>query len=109
MALPRSWCKLKHSKSEKSSDFSEIETMLTFFVEARLGAFLYSINCLVFFTICATRTQPAAPRTRKSQIIYGLTLGEKINEIFEEQLDGWYRVPEAWPTKRECDHIPALV
>jgi hypothetical protein len=26
-------------KGEKSADFSEIETMLTFFVEARLGAF----------------------------------------------------------------------
>jgi hypothetical protein len=53
-------------KGEKSFYFSEIETMLTFFVKARLGAFWYSINCLVFFMICAIRTQPAAPRTRKS-------------------------------------------
>jgi hypothetical protein len=55
-------------KGEKAFYFSEIETMLTFFVKARLGAFWYSINCLVFFTICAIRTQPAAPRTRKSQL-----------------------------------------
>jgi hypothetical protein len=53
-------------KGEKVFYFSEIETMLTFFVKARLGVFWYSINCLVFFTICAIRTQPAAPRTRKS-------------------------------------------
>jgi hypothetical protein len=55
-------------KGEKVFYFSEIETMPTFFVKARLGAFWYSINCLVFFTICAIRTQPTAPRMRKSQI-----------------------------------------
>ena len=25
------------------------------------------------------------------------------SEIFEEQLDGWYRVPSAWPVDRVCD------
>ena len=27
-------------------------------------------------------------------------LGESIRDIFEEQLDGWYRAPEVWPAKR---------
>ena len=27
-------------------------------------------------------------------------LGESITDIFEEQLDGWYRAPEVWPAKR---------
>jgi hypothetical protein len=65
-------------KGETVFYFSEIETMLTFFVKARLGAFWYSINCLGFFTICAIRTQPAAPRTRKSHLMWRLTVGESI-------------------------------
>lgn len=28
-------------------------------------------------------------------------LSQKIEEIFEEHLDGWYRVPEAWPATRD--------
>ena len=28
-------------------------------------------------------------------------LREVCTEIFEEQLDGWYRVPSAWPTERD--------
>jgi hypothetical protein len=24
-------------------------------------------------------------------------------EIFEEQLDGWYRVPSSWPVNRDFD------
>ena len=28
-------------------------------------------------------------------------LGESIRDIFEEQLDGWYRVPAVWPAKRD--------
>jgi hypothetical protein len=28
-------------------------------------------------------------------------LGESVRDIFEEQLDGWYRVPGVWPTKRD--------
>jgi hypothetical protein len=27
-------------------------------------------------------------------------LREYCSEIFEEQLDGWYRVPSAWPVNR---------
>ena len=30
-------------------------------------------------------------------------LREYCREIFEEQLDGWYRVPSAWPVDRTCD------
>jgi|SRR5450755_763584 hypothetical protein len=28
-------------------------------------------------------------------------LGNSAADIFEEHLDGWYRVPEVWPTKRD--------
>jgi hypothetical protein len=28
-------------------------------------------------------------------------LGESVSEIIEEQLEGWYRVPEVWPAKRD--------
>jgi hypothetical protein len=28
-------------------------------------------------------------------------LGEISSDIFEEQLNGWYRVPSAWPTERD--------
>ena len=28
-------------------------------------------------------------------------LGESAGTIFEEHLDGWYRVPAVWPTKRD--------
>jgi hypothetical protein len=28
-------------------------------------------------------------------------LGETIRDIFEQQLDGWYRVPEVWPATRD--------
>ena len=28
-------------------------------------------------------------------------LREVCTEIFEEQLDGWYRVPSAWPAERD--------
>ena len=28
-------------------------------------------------------------------------LGESIRDIFEEQLDGWYRAPQVWPAKRD--------
>ena len=37
-------------------------------------------------------------RNRQEAIGY---LSEVCTEIFEEQLDGWYRVPSSWP--RECD------
>src|ERR1035438_8441884 len=57
------------SKSRKSPGFSEIDTLLTFLRKLVLGASRNSINCLVFFGICATRTQPAAPNPRKSHII----------------------------------------
>ena len=30
-------------------------------------------------------------------------LREVSNWIFEEQLDGWYRVPSVWPSKRDLD------
>jgi hypothetical protein len=30
-------------------------------------------------------------------------LREYCSEIFEEQLDGWYRVPAAWPVDRTFD------
>jgi hypothetical protein len=30
-------------------------------------------------------------------------LGEVCTEIFEEQLDGWYRVPSAWPAERDLN------
>ena len=30
-------------------------------------------------------------------------LGEVCGQIFEEQLDGWYRVPATWPNRRELD------
>jgi hypothetical protein len=29
-------------------------------------------------------------------------LGESVRDIFEEQLDGWYRVPAVWPAKRDA-------
>jgi hypothetical protein len=28
-------------------------------------------------------------------------LGETVRDIFEEHLDGWYRVPAVWPKKRD--------
>jgi hypothetical protein len=28
-------------------------------------------------------------------------IAEKVMQIFEEHLDGWYRVPEAWPAVRD--------
>jgi hypothetical protein len=28
-------------------------------------------------------------------------LREVISDIFEEQLDAWYRVPSVWPTERD--------
>ena len=28
-------------------------------------------------------------------------LAESVRQIFEEHLDGWYRVPEAWPAVRD--------
>jgi hypothetical protein len=28
-------------------------------------------------------------------------LGDSVRDIFEEQLDGWYRVPAVWPAKRD--------
>lgn len=28
-------------------------------------------------------------------------LGGRAAEIFEEHLEGWYRVPEVWPSKRD--------
>jgi hypothetical protein len=30
-------------------------------------------------------------------------LEEVCGEIFEEQLDGWYRVPSSWPVNRDFD------
>ena len=30
-------------------------------------------------------------------------LREISNEIFEEQLNGWYRVPSVWPDDRDLD------
>ena len=30
-------------------------------------------------------------------------LAEVSNEIFEEQLDGWYRVPSVWPDDRDLE------
>ena len=30
-------------------------------------------------------------------------LREVCTEIFEEQLDGWYRVPAAWPAERDLN------
>jgi hypothetical protein len=30
-------------------------------------------------------------------------LSKYCSEIFEEQLDGWYRVPSAWPVDRSFD------
>jgi hypothetical protein len=32
-------------------------------------------------------------------------LREYCSEIFEEQLDGWYRVPSAWPVNRTLDTV----
>jgi len=29
-------------------------------------------------------------------------LGESVRDIFEEQLDGWYRVPAVWPAKQDA-------
>ncbi len=29
------------------------------------------------------------------------SLGESVREIFEEQLNGWYRAPAMWPAKRD--------
>ena len=31
------------------------------------------------------------------------------NEILEEQLNGWYRVPAVWPGDREFTHLSPLV
>ncbi|HSU33626.1 MAG TPA: hypothetical protein VLJ11_20520 [Bryobacteraceae bacterium] len=28
-------------------------------------------------------------------------LGEILRDIFEQQLDGWHRVPKVWPAKRD--------
>src|SRR6476661_4173010 len=28
-------------------------------------------------------------------------LGESVRDIFEEQLNGWYRVPAVWPVRRD--------
>src|SRR5215831_13841605 len=30
-------------------------------------------------------------------------LGEVCGQIFEAQLDGWYRVPATWPNRRDLD------
>ncbi len=30
-------------------------------------------------------------------------LEEACGEIFEEQLNGWYRVPSSWPSRRDLD------
>ena len=30
-------------------------------------------------------------------------LQEVCSQIFEEQLDGWYRVPSSWPTRRDLN------
>jgi hypothetical protein len=30
-------------------------------------------------------------------------LAEVFGEIFEEQLDGWYRVPSLWPNQRDME------
>jgi hypothetical protein len=30
-----------------------------------------------------------------------LPLGERITDIFGEQLNGWYRVPATWPKRRD--------
>ena len=30
-------------------------------------------------------------------------LQEVCRQIFEEQLDGWYRVPSSWPTRRDLN------
>jgi hypothetical protein len=30
-------------------------------------------------------------------------LEEVCGQIFEEQLDGWYRVPSSWPIRRDLD------
>jgi hypothetical protein len=30
-------------------------------------------------------------------------LQEVCSQIFEEQLDGWYRVPSSWPTRRDLE------
>jgi hypothetical protein len=32
-------------------------------------------------------------------------LREYCSQIFEEQLDGWYRVPSAWPVDRTFDTL----
>jgi hypothetical protein len=32
-------------------------------------------------------------------------LAEVSNEIFEEQLDGWYRVPSVWPDDRDLEAL----
>jgi hypothetical protein len=31
------------------------------------------------------------------------SMREYCSEIFEQQLDGWYRVPSAWPVDRTLD------
>ena len=30
-------------------------------------------------------------------------LEEACGQVFEEQLDGWYRVPSSWPSRRDLD------
>ena len=36
-------------------------------------------------------------------------LREVCNEILEEQLNGWYRVPSAWPRQRDLGCVPPVV
>lgn len=40
--------------------------------------------------------------TEKEALKY---LAEVSNEIFEEQLNGWYRVPSVWPDNRELNAL----
>ena len=54
-------------------------------------------------TLADLRQEPAiylvAECENKDEALDGL--GDGISRIFEEQLEGWYRVPTAWPKERD--------
>jgi hypothetical protein len=54
-------------------------------------------------TVAKLRREPAIyllPECEnKEEVLEGLRGG--IRKIFEEQLNGWYRVPSAWPERRD--------
>jgi hypothetical protein len=80
-------------------------------VGAKTPAYLQSaLRTLYLSGAIDSETDETGPSTRTDDLLGAgvatarigqLSIWESVRDIFEEQLDGWYRVPGVWPTKRD--------